>query len=266
MSNLRHCPGAKSPQLHSLNAQHGREPASRGISNSLSVPKSRSTAHLRRQPSSLLDRPDIYSASAQLSNLQSELDEGHGWQLKRRRQEGRSSSPEAPPDERCMVYIYRLQPGDTFPSLLLKFHTSASTILKANRLWAHDNIHSRSILFIPVQECKVIARPLSSEDDEEYGEMKREEGQTYTHHKWVDIPGIGRVEVAILSSQTLTYFPPGRRKPPLEESLPRESFESQSSVGNYLEDAINSGINKAFEAARRRFKGIGKWTNDLIEL
>ncbi len=231
-----------------------------------------------------------YSASAQLSSLQLQQGEcltaSHSTHsstnynpssgLKRRKMDPtKDGSAEALGDDltsaQCMVYIHPVSGGDTFPSIMLKYSISAPAILKANRMWAQDNIHSRSRLFLPIQECGVMARRVHPEDpslDAQHREedgMRREEGHVLVHHKWVDIPNVGRVEVGMIPLHTLTYFPPGKRKAAVDET-PRESFESTGSVGTYLEDVFNSGINKAFEAARRRFKGIGEWTNDLIEL
>jgi hypothetical protein len=45
----------------------------------------------------------------------------------------------------------------------------------------------------------------------------------------------------------------------------QEGAESSDTLA-YIEDALNQGVGRAVEAARRRLKGLKDWGSDLIEL
>ncbi|KAF8517634.1 hypothetical protein JB92DRAFT_2167578 [Gautieria morchelliformis] len=44
-----------------------------------------------------------------------------------------------------------VRPGDSLPGVALKYNISLATLRSANKLWTHDTIHLRQVLYIPIQ-------------------------------------------------------------------------------------------------------------------
>ncbi|KZV66654.1 carbohydrate-binding module family 50 protein [Peniophora sp. CONT] len=61
----------------------------------------------------------------------------------KRRQEGQRA-----------VLVHQVAPTDSLPGVALKYGITLSDLRKANQLWAHDSIHLRSTLLIPLDQAR----------------------------------------------------------------------------------------------------------------
>jgi hypothetical protein len=80
-------------------------------------------------------------------------------------------SRDAAPDhevEEHLVYIHRVQPGDTYAGIVLRYRCREDAFRKANGLWSRDNIQTRKWLAIPVDASEI--KGMSCEGPSYYSE------------------------------------------------------------------------------------------------
>lgn len=177
-------------------------------------------------------------------------------------------TPTDPHLEDQLVYIHHVQPNDTYAGIILKYRCREDAFRKANGLWSRDNIQVRKWLSLPVDACEVKGRPcdapsyysrevdllattplpatpgrasttsnphddfFASQNGKTVEDTAADEEKPWTHVRWVKIDHCKEpVEIARVSSKTMGYFPPRRKKSVRTVSslsTPRGSFDVPS--------------------------------------
>lgn len=146
------------------------------------------------------------------------------------------------------VYVHKVHKSDTLPKIILKYGIDATTLRRANRIWANDSISFRDELYLPVDACSVTAQEMVDDT--------------------VFIDGIGAVTIKKVPSSSLSYFPPStvpsRPKVVEEEArTSRDSFEVlRDTTGRALSTAYNGTTNLIRRMRERKQSASGI---DLIE-
>jgi hypothetical protein len=177
------------------------------------------------------------------------------------------------------------------PLILLTYEVSAAGVQKANRLWAADSIQSRRVLYLPVAECGIHPERRTCETPQ--GEwpppaipfVENVDHVVTTHDtplkgdessEWVDIPGVGTVQIISLPQSKLSYFPTNHRHtmerstslPSLLHSPARDSMDSVaslSSIGSVVEDGIGWLVRSWHDnRGRRKWAQIAKQDIELL--
>ena len=65
------------------------------------------------------------------------------------------------PPQETLVYVYPVTAETTLSGVVIAFDTTASAVLRTNRLWPGDALQSRRELLIPVDECRIRGQPLT---------------------------------------------------------------------------------------------------------
>lgn len=165
-------------------------------------------------------------------------------------------------DEDALVYLHKVQSGDTMAGVTIKYGCQLEVFRKVNRFWPNDSIQTRHSVLLPVDLCAVRCRKLGELDllssdlesvpiNDSMGEPSQTSDKIlYTseailspestfsssslienarHESWVLIPGFPKpVEMLRLPRRTLGYFPPARRKSitsPPDGSTPKTSLD-----------------------------------------
>ncbi|KAG8749777.1 hypothetical protein FRC12_013232 [Ceratobasidium sp. 428] len=72
-----------------------------------------------------------------------------GW-VEEHGEEGGETSEGAPTPGSREMLVHKIQPKDSLAGVALRYGVSLADIRKANKLWAADSIHLRSVLYIPL--------------------------------------------------------------------------------------------------------------------
>ncbi|KAJ5580006.1 uncharacterized protein N7459_005991 [Penicillium hispanicum] len=163
---------------------------------------------------------------------------------KRRDSGDYSDQPLAPePKEDALVYVHPVQKADTITGVTIKYGCRPAAFHKANGFWPNDNIQSRNIVLLPVDECSVKGRPIrsaepvdllstdaedpstssivpteTSTDDrtsglDTPGSCDTQNKQAWKHESWVQIDGFPTaIEIGRVPRKALGFFPRTRRK------------------------------------------------------
>ncbi|RYP66122.1 hypothetical protein DL769_006119 [Monosporascus sp. CRB-8-3] len=186
--------------------------------------------------------------------------------------------------EEHLCYLHHVQPTDTYAGIVLRYRCQEHAFRKANGLWSQNNIQIRKHLLIPVDACEVKGRPCdppsyySNQVDhlaptsqgpdptsrgasprpqqplhDDYfspvngksAESKEDEGQPWTHVKWVKIDSIPNpVEIVRVDRKAMGYFPPRRKKSVNTVSgfsTPRQSSDLSRVITNTSEAVESPG-------------------------
>lgn len=73
-----------------------------------------------------------------------------------------STSNPAESDQDALVYMHKIQKGDTLPGVIIKYNCQAEAFRKLNRFWPNDNIQTRTHVLIPVDACSARGRKVDS--------------------------------------------------------------------------------------------------------
>ncbi|KAF5025186.1 hypothetical protein F66182_2762 [Fusarium sp. NRRL 66182] len=185
---------------------------------------------------------------------------------KHKRRNSDESAPEQPQPQEYLVYIHKVEPGDTYAGLILRYQCREDAFRKANGLWTRDSVQVRKWLTIPIDACDIRGRPCDSpswhnshgvdllaptpaaeessqatHDDffsrptngtPSGAQQTEEEDKPWTHVRWVKIDSFPQpVEIARVARNAMGYFPP-RRKKSIRTistlSTPRQSLELYS--------------------------------------
>lgn len=111
-----------------------------------------------------------------------------------------------------LVYVHHVKPTDTVEGVVIAFNIPPGTLRKANGMWSHDSVQSRTTLLLPVDECTVKGKPVPPPAEAKIEDVENQEEKPYKHESYVTIDGIGQVEIARLPRKKLSHFPPRRRK------------------------------------------------------
>lgn len=65
----------------------------------------------------------------------------------------------------ALVYVHHVQASDTLAGVVLKYNCQPAVFRKANRLWPHDPIQIREVVFLPVDACAIKGRPCDPSSD-----------------------------------------------------------------------------------------------------
>lgn len=225
-----------------------------------------------------------------------------------------SDSPEANKnrgESTVRVYLHHVRKTDTVPLILLAYEISATVLKKSNRLWATDSVQSRKELYLPVEECRAKAQPCEAPQDKkknaataqtldnkqiptsvgngewpvrlerQFENQEDEMSVSETAEEWVNIPGIGPIQIVSIPSHKLSYFPSTQRRNTIERSTSSPTLESlvvedkatrdsmdsvasRSSIGSLVEDGVGRVVRFWHDnQGRKKWAKIGK---DLIEL
>lgn len=82
----------------------------------------------------------------------------------KRRDSDADLSTSNPPDSNqdALVYMHRVQKGDTLPGVIIKYNCQAEAFRKLNRFWPNDNIQTRTHVLVPVDACSARGRKVDS--------------------------------------------------------------------------------------------------------
>ena len=179
-----------------------------------------------------------------------------------------------PTESQIRVYMHHVRKTDTIPLILLAYEISASVLKKSNRLWAADSIQSREKLYLPVDECRVIATPCSptpktkdtlpndvqadldkaSKPHGENGDWPprllnqfvspRPAAEAEAPGEWVMIPGIGPVQIVSLPAQKLSYFPTSHHAT-MERSTSLPSLDALVGQDKAPRDSMDSVVSRS---------------------
>lgn len=62
----------------------------------------------------------------------------------------------------ALVYMHKVQKGDTLPGVIIKYNCQAEAFRKLNRFWPNDNIQTRTHVLVPVDACSARGRKVDS--------------------------------------------------------------------------------------------------------
>lgn len=82
----------------------------------------------------------------------------------KRRDSNAALSASTPTDagEDVLVYMHKVQKGDTMAGVVIKYNCQAEAFRKINRFWPNDDIQTRTHVLIPLDGCAVKGRKVDS--------------------------------------------------------------------------------------------------------
>ncbi|KAK5056099.1 hypothetical protein LTR84_012652 [Exophiala bonariae] len=163
-----------------------------------------------------------------------------------------STSKSTDSNQDALVYMHKIQKGDTLPGVIIKYNCQAEAFRKLNRFWPNDNIQTRTHVLVPVDACSARGRkvdsPYLSPDlfDSGFAQANKDsssingtsptrtanptisstltsepltlitslsEEVEFKHDSWVMLPSFkDAIEVLRVPRRALGYFPRARRK------------------------------------------------------
>ena len=67
--------------------------------------------------------------------------------------DGNATSTDEGQEGDALVYVHKVQTGDTLAGVMIKYNCQPHVFRRANRLWPNDSIQSRKVVVLPVDAC-----------------------------------------------------------------------------------------------------------------
>ncbi|KAK1720686.1 LysM domain-containing protein [Colletotrichum lupini] len=151
---------------------------------------------------------------------------------------------DAPQEEEVqdqLVYIHHVQPTDTYAGIVLKYRCREDAFRKANGLWSRDILQTSA----QPQQVDFFSLPTQNGSSSRLSNNDDQEEPPWSHVRWVALDSVPKpVEIARVSSKTIGYFPP-RRKKSLRStssiSTPRHSLDAAAITAGLTESPEQVG-------------------------
>ena len=107
--------------------------------------------------------------------------------------------------DHALVYMHKVQKGDTLAGVIIKYNCQAETFRKINRFWPNDNIQTRIHVLVPVEAClakgKKVESPYLSQDLFDHELASTKPGNTPSSYK-DDSPTLSNNKQSTTTSHT----------------------------------------------------------------